>query len=42
VQDYNVAIRRFPSNLMASILGFSRMDLFEAEKAAAQAPKVKF
>ena len=42
VQDYNVAIRRFPTNLMASILGFSRMDLFEAEKGAAQAPKVKF
>ena len=42
VQDYNVAIRRFPTNLMASVLGFSRMELFEAEKGAAQAPKVKF
>jgi len=42
VQDYNVAIRRFPTNLMASILGFSRMDLFEAAKGAAQVPKVKF
>ena len=41
-QDYNVAIRRFPTNLMASVLGFSRMPLFEAEKGAAQPPKVKF
>jgi LemA protein len=42
VQDYNVAIRRFPTSLMASVLGFSRMELFEAEKGAATAPKVKF
>ena len=42
VQEYNVAIRRFPTNLVASMLGFSRMELFEAEKGAAQAPKVKF
>ena len=42
VQDYNVAIRRFPTSVMASILGFSRMELFEAEPGAAAAPKVKF
>jgi len=42
VQQYNTAIRRFPTNLMASIFGFTRMSLFEAEKGAAKPPKVKF
>lgn len=42
VQGYNIAIRRFPTNLMASVFGFSRMQLFEAEEGAAKAPKVKF
>jgi len=41
-KDYNVAIRRFPTNLLASMLGFSRMELFEAQEGAAKAPKVKF
>ena len=42
VQDYNVRIRRFPTNLLASMFGFSRMQLFQAEEEAAKAPKVKF
>jgi LemA protein len=42
VQDYNTQIRSFPSNLLASVFGFSRMQLFEAEEGAAKAPKVKF
>ena len=42
VQDYNTQIRRFPSNLLASMLGFNRMQLFEAEEGAGKAPKVKF
>ena len=42
VQEYNVMIRRFPTSLLAGIFGFPRMDLFEAEPGAAEAPKVKF
>lgn len=42
VQDYNVRIRRFPSNIVASLFGFDRMIKFEADEAAATAPKVEF
>ena len=42
VKDYNISIRRFPTNFLASMFGFSRMSLFEAEVEAQKAPKVKF
>jgi LemA protein len=42
VKEFNVTLRRFPNNLLASVFGFSRMELFEAEAGAARAPKVKF
>lgn len=42
IQDYNVKIRRFPSNLLAGIFGFEKMDKFEAEAGAEKAPKVSF
>lgn len=42
VKDYNISIRRFPTNFLASMFGFSRMPLFEAEVEAQKAPKVKF
>jgi LemA protein len=42
VQVYNVAIRTFPDNLIASILGFKEQPFFEAPAAARQAPQVKF
>ena len=42
VKDYNISIRRFPTNFLASMFGFSRMSLFEAEAEAQKAPKVKF
>ncbi|MFP3870111.1 MAG: LemA family protein [Syntrophobacteria bacterium] len=42
VQEYNTLIRSFPTNFLASMLGFTRMPLFEAEAGAAEAPKVKF
>ena len=42
VQDYNVVIRSFPKNILAGIFGFSKMDKFEADADAQQAPKVKF
>ena len=42
VQTYNVAIRKFPSNLLASIFGFEKMDKFEAAAGSENAPKVEF
>jgi LemA protein len=42
VQVYNVAIRQFPGNLMASLLGFKEQPFFEAPPAARQVPQVKF
>lgn len=42
VQVYNVAIRRFPDYVIASILGFKEQPFFEAPSAARQAPQVKF
>ncbi len=41
-REYNVAIRRFPANILASLFGFSAKSYFEAEKGAEKAPEVKF
>lgn len=41
-QEYNTSIRRFPANIIASIGGFERKPLFEADQSAQQAPKVDF
>lgn len=42
VQVYNVAIRQFPSNLIAPMLGFKEQPFFAAPSEARQAPRVKF
>ncbi len=44
VRDFNIAIQKFPSNMMANMFHFSAMDLFELdEDSAARAPvKVQF
>jgi LemA protein len=43
VRDYNVVVRRFPSNIVASITGFEKGDLyFEAKDGAQEPPKVQF
>ena len=42
VQGYNVVIRSFPKNILAGIFGFNKMDKFEADADAQNAPKVKF
>jgi LemA protein len=42
VQAYNVAIRQFPGNLIASMLGFKEQPFFQAPPVAQQAPQVKF
>ena len=42
VQGYNVAVRRFPSNLVAGMFGFDKKAYFEADEAAAAVPTVQF
>jgi LemA protein len=43
VQDYNVKVQTFPSNLIASMCGFKTVDTyFKAKDAAQEAPKVQF
>ncbi len=42
VQTYNVAIRSFPSNLLAGTFGFGKAAFFEAPAAAKATPQVKF
>jgi LemA protein len=42
VLDYNTAIKRFPSNLAASIFGFESRQYFKADTGASTAPKVNF
>lgn len=39
---YNVSIRRFPKNLLASMFGFEKKNYFEAQDGAEKAPEVKF
>ena len=39
---YNVKVRTFPSNIVASIFGFDAKGYFEADEAAKTAPKVEF
>ena len=42
VQQYNVVIRSFPTNILSRMFGFSQMTKFEAEAGAEKAPQVKF
>ncbi|MCM1067772.1 MAG: LemA family protein [Muribaculaceae bacterium] len=42
VTAYNVSVKRFPGNIWAGIFGFSAKPQFEADAAAATAPKVQF
>ena len=42
VAKYNTAVRRFPANFWASIFGFSRKGMFEADQGAQNAPRVEF
>ncbi len=42
VRSYNVAVRRFPNNILASLFGFERKASFSADEGAEQAPTVEF
>ncbi len=41
-QAYNVAVRRFPANIVAGIFGFRQKPYFEAAAGAETAPRVEF
>lgn len=41
-QRYNVAVRRFPSNLIAGLFGFEKKPYFKASEGADKAPEVQF
>ena len=44
VRDLNIKIQRFPSNIIAGMFGFQKMDFFDLgdDKAAAEPVKVQF
>lgn len=42
VQIYNTKLSRFPGNLFAKMLGFEKIEYFQAQPDAWQAPKVDF
>lgn len=42
VQDYNGAVRRFPSNIFAGMFGFQVRQGFTAEEGSERAPQVQF
>src|SRR5947208_7908907 len=42
VQDFNTAVRRFPTNLIAGMFGFPPRPFFAAQPAAEKAPTVNF
>jgi LemA protein len=42
VKGYNVAVKRFPGNIIAGMTGFESKGYFEAESGAEKAPDVNF
>ncbi len=42
VNEYNQAIRHFPTTIVAKIFGFDKKEYFKADKGAEKAPKVDF
>lgn len=42
VKEYNVMVRRFPNNIIASMFGFGQKSMFEAQAGAEVAPVVVF
>jgi LemA protein len=42
VQDFNIAVRRFPTNVIAGMFGFVQRPFFQAKQGAENAPAVNF
>ena len=41
-KDYNIKVRRFPSNIIAGIFGFEKAELFTEDEGTQSVPKVTF
>ena len=42
VTDFNTYIRKFPNNIFAGMFGFERMERYQADEGAQEAPEVEF
>lgn len=42
IKNYNLSVKSFPTNIMASMFGFEARAYFEADAGAEKAPKVEF
>ncbi|AKB29191.1 LemA protein [Methanosarcina siciliae T4/M] len=42
VMKYNISVQTIPKNIVASMLGFRKKELFEAAQAEREVPKVEF
>lgn len=42
VRNYNIKVRRFPASIPASLFGFQKKAMFQAEAGAEKAPEVQF
>jgi LemA family protein len=42
VKSYNTAIKKFPTNILASMFGFEQKEYFEAKESATEVPEVEF
>lgn len=40
--SFNVSIRKFPTNILAGMFGFDKVELFEAAEGSENAPQVSF
>ena len=42
IKQYNNAVRKVPTNIIASVFGFDRKESFGADEGAEKAPQVAF
>ena len=42
VTDYNTTIKKFPTNIIASLFGFEKKDYFEVSEGKTEVPEVEF
>ncbi len=42
VKNYNLAIRKFPSSIVANNIGYEKKEMFQMNEAAREVPKVSF
>lgn len=42
IKDYNLAVKKFPSSLIAGFFGFGTKEFYQADEGAKTAPKVDF